>query len=135
MSQNRAASTLRSGQRVRLEDETGVIYVSEVTSMDANTMVVRLLDDAPDDVFQSGATAFIGIAGPQGLSRMKAVVDAREEDDPNVIDLTPLGQFELLQRRRQPRIPFTVSLPCRRYRAAGLSPTKPLAAEDLSAGG
>ena len=56
----------------------------------------------------------------------------RETDDPSVIDLTPLGEFEILQRRREPRLPVSFSLPCKRYRAEGWVAAKPLTAEDLS---
>src|SRR3954464_10859001 len=135
MTDNRATAVLRHGQRVRLEDETGVIYVSEVSSVAEDSMVVRLLDEAPNDAFPKGATAFIGIAGPRGLSRLKAVVDAVEGADHQVLDLTPLGEFELLQRRREPRIPVTFPIPCRRYRASGFTDTKPLTGENISAGG
>src|SRR4051812_14173118 len=135
MSDKRAAAVLHHGQRVRLEDETGVIYVSEVAAVADKSTVLRLLDEAPKEAFPAGATAFIGIAGPGGLSRLKAVVDMRETDDPSVIDLTPLGEFEILQRRREPRLPVTFSLPCKRYRADGWVSVKPLTAEDLSAGG
>jgi hypothetical protein len=135
MGDKQAAAMLRHGQRVRLEDSTGVIYVSEVASVESTSLVLRLLDDAPEDAFPSGATAFIGIAGPSGLSRLKAIVDLRETDDPSVIDLTPLGEFEILQRRREPRVPVDFAVPCRRYRADGWTATKPLTAEDLSAGG
>ena len=131
----KATAVLRHGQRVRLEDETGVIYVSEVSSVADDSMVVRLLDEAPEDAFFKGATAFIGIAGPKGLSRLKAVVDAVEENDHQVLDLTPLGEFELLQRRREPRVPVSFSIPCRRYRASGFVGTKPLSGENISAGG
>src|SRR4051812_37146619 len=98
---DKATATFRHGQRVRLEDETGVIYVSEVSSVNDGSLVVRLLDEAPEDAFSVGTTAFVGIAGPQGLSRMKVVVDDRQSDDPNVIDLSGAGDFELLQRRRE----------------------------------
>jgi len=135
MSDKRAAAVLHHGQRVRLEDETGVIYVSEVAAVENKSMVLRLLDEAPEDAFPTGATAFIGIAGPGGLSRLKAIVDMREADDPSVIDLTPLGEFEILQRRREPRLPVSFSLPCKRYRSGGWADAKPLTAEDLSAGG
>src|SRR5438270_11703315 len=135
MSDKQAAAVLHHGQRVRLEDSTGVIYVSEVAAVEGKSLVLRLLDEAPADAFPSGATAFVGIAGPAGLSRLKAVVDIRETDDPSVIDLTPLGEFEILQRRREPRVPVEFSLRCRRYRADGWAAAKPLSAEDLSAGG
>jgi len=135
MTDNRAAAVLHGGQRVRLEDETGVIYVSEVSSVAENSMVIRLLDEAPEDAFPAGATAFIGIAGPRGLSRLKTVVDAVEGDDGQVLDLTPLGEFELLQRRRERRAPVTFSIPCRRYRAGGYAAAKPLVGENVSAGG
>ena len=135
MTDNRATAVLRDGQRVRLEDETGVIYVSEVSSVAEDSMVVRLLDEAPEDAFPKGATAFIGVAGPRGLSRLKAVVDDFEGDDHQVLDLTPLGEFELQQRRREPRVPISFSIPCRRYGAAGYADTKSLASENLSAGG
>src|SRR5438067_882111 len=77
MGENQAATVLRHGQRVRLEDATGVIYVSEVTSVAGKSLVLRLLDEAPEDAFPTGATAFVGVAGPSGLSRLKAVVDLR----------------------------------------------------------
>src|SRR5438270_1356570 len=135
MSDKQAAAVLHHGQRVRLEDSTGVIYVSEVAAVEGKSLVLRLLDEAPADAFPTGATAFVGVAGPSGLSRLKAVVDLREADDPSVIDLTPLGEFEILQRRREPRVPVSFPLPCRRYRADGWTATKPLTAEDLSSGG
>ncbi|MDQ1397661.1 MAG: PilZ domain [Acidimicrobiaceae bacterium] len=133
MSDNRATAVLRRGQRVRLEDEAGIIYVSEVAAVDDDTMALRLLDEAPDEAFMTGSTAFVGIAGPQGLSRMKVVVGGRSEGA--TVDLTPLGEFELLQRRRQPRVAVDMKLPCRRYRASGPVAMKPLHTEDLSAGG
>src|SRR4051812_28420671 len=112
-------TSLSSGQRVRLEDETGVFYVSEVRSAADNAMSVKVLDPVPDEIFLQGATAYVGIAGPNGLRRLEAVVSERSPGDTPTIELQPAGQFELLQRREQPRVPVSFSLSCRRMRAEG----------------
>lgn len=134
-----APTALQPGRRLRLEDDAaGAVCVAEVAEMRTDALVVRLLDPPPPGAFRRGTSVDLTLTAPDGLYRSTTTVDggtAGTDDDDEVLDLRPPADFEVVQRRAQPRVDVSFAVTVRRVSPGRHHESVTAQAEDLSPGG
>ena len=135
-----APTALQPGRRLRLEDDAaGAVCVAEVAAIRSDALVVRLLDPAPPGAFRAGSTVDLTLTAPDGLYRSTTPFDGmaagEAADDDEVLDLRPPDDFEVVQRRAQPRVDVSFPVSIRRVSPGRQHDPVTARAEDLSRGG
>jgi hypothetical protein len=100
--------------------------------------VVRLLDPAPPGAFRTGSEIDMTVTAPDGLYRSTTRVDGSQpggDADDGVLDLRPPQDFEVVQRRAQPRVDVSFPVSIRRVSPGRQHEPVTARAEDLSRGG